>query len=151
MKVCVFIILCGLSLYQWNAEAMDSNLGLNSEKVLHFKKDDISPARTNGTPLLETKKFRILMSSHDTPGQSEIHLKDTDIIYCFEGEAEFVTGGKAIDTKETAPNELRGTSISGGETRKIKGGDILIIPKGVPHWFKSIQSPFRYSVVKIPE
>lgn len=122
-----------------------------SDSVLYFNKDDVSRARMDGKPLLETKKFRILMSSHDSPGQSEIHLKDTDIIYCFDGEAEFVTGGKAIDAKKTAPNELRGTSIVGGETRKIKGGDVLIVPKGVPHWFKSVQSTFLYSVVKIPE
>lgn len=143
MKILVLAVF--VFIFHGTANAVDS------EKVLHFNKDDISRARTTGKPLLETPKFRILMSFHDTPGQSEIHLKETDIIYCFEGEAEFVTGGKAIDVKETAPNELRGTSISGGETRKIKGGDVLVIPRGIPHWFKSVQSTFRYSVVKIPE
>jgi hypothetical protein len=122
-----------------------------ADSVLYFNKDDVTRARMDAKPLFESKKFRILMSSHDSPGQSEIHLKDTDIIYCFEGEAEFVTGGKAVGAKKTAPNELRGTSIVGGETRKIKGGDVLVIPRGVPHWFKSVQSTFLYSVVKIPE
>ena len=91
------------------------------------------------------------MSNHKTPGEAEIHLKETDIIFCLDGEAEFVTGGQAINAKQTEPNELRGSSISGGATRIIKGGDILIIPAGIPHWFKAVHSAFNYSVVKIPQ
>jgi quercetin dioxygenase-like cupin family protein len=121
------------------------------KESLYFDAKSVNQAIDKARPLIETAKYRIVMSKHDTAGEAEIHLKDTDIIYCLDGEAEFVTGGKAIDAKETSANELRGKSIVGGQTREIKKGDILVIPPNTPHWFKSVQKSFRYSAVKIPE
>ena len=59
-----------------------------------------------------------------------------------------VVGGEIVDGKESAPNEIRGTAIEGGETHEIAPGDVLTIPRGVPHWFRSVKAPFRYYVVK---
>jgi hypothetical protein len=42
------------------------------------------------------------------PGQAEIHTLDTDVVYVVDGSATLVTGGKAVNAKEIAPNELRG-------------------------------------------
>jgi quercetin dioxygenase-like cupin family protein len=60
-----------------------------------------------------------------------------------------VTGGTAIDLKSTGPEELRGSGIRGGQTRQLKPGDVLIIPNGIPHWFKEVSAPFLYYVVKV--
>ena len=46
--------------------------------------------------------------------------------------SDFVTGGKSVDPKMVAPNEFRGTMIEGGETRELKKGDVVIVPKGTP-------------------
>jgi glc operon protein GlcG len=27
-------------------------------------------------------------------------------------------------------------------------GDVIIVPQGVPHWFKDLKAPFNYYVVK---
>ena len=51
---------------------------------------------------------------------AEIHTRDTDIIYVLQGSATLVTGGTAVDAKDTGPEELRGTAIEGGETRELK-------------------------------
>ena len=32
--------------------------------------------------------------------------------------------------------------------RELRAGDVIVIPRGVPHWFKSVTTPFRYYVVK---
>jgi mannose-6-phosphate isomerase-like protein (cupin superfamily) len=82
------------------------------------------------------------------PGQVEIHTKETDIFYVVEGEATFVTGGTMVGGKETQPNQLRGTSIDGGETYHLKKGDAVVVPAGVPHWFKEIAQPIAYFTVK---
>ena len=58
------------------------------------------------------------------------------------------TGGTAVNAKATAPDELRGAEIAGGETRQLKKGDVMIVPAGVPHWFKDVSNPFLYCVVK---
>jgi glc operon protein GlcG len=39
--------------------------------------------------------------------------------------------------------------VNGGETRKLVPGDVVIIPNGVPHWFKEVEAPFDYYVVKV--
>jgi glc operon protein GlcG len=80
---------------------------------------------------------------------AEIHTKDTDIIYVRGGKATFVTGGNAVETKNIAADEIRGSSIQGGDTREIAEGDVIVVPNGVPHWFKQISGPFTYYVVKV--
>jgi glc operon protein GlcG len=66
-----------------------------------------------------------------------------------QGSATFITGGEAIEAKTTEPNELRGSGINGGETRKIAKGDVVIVPHGVPHQFLEVTDPFLYFVVKV--
>ena len=46
-----------------------------------------------------------------------------------------------MGVKDTAPNELRGTSIEGGTARRLAKGDVLIVPNGVPHQFTEVQAP----------
>lgn len=95
------------------------------------------------------ENYMVHASRRDKPGMSEVHELDTDIIYVLDGTATFVTGGKSVDPKMTAPNEFRGTSIDGGETRELKKGDVAIVPKGTPHWFKKVDGTFLYYVVKV--
>jgi len=87
-------------------------------------------------------------SRREKSGQAEIHTQDADIIYVLEGTATMVTGGAAVDAKTIEPGELRGSAITGGETRELKKGDVMIVPAGVPHWFKEVTNPFLYYVVK---
>ncbi len=51
---------------------------------------------------------------------------------------------------QTAPGEIRGSSISGGEERTIAKGDFIRVPAGVPHWVKQIEGKeIVYIVVKL--
>jgi glc operon protein GlcG len=101
-----------------------------------------------GATLVEDTAFRVAASRRDGAGQAELHATDTDIFYVLEGHASVVVGGDIVDGKPSAPNEIRGSAIRGGETREIGPGDVLTIPRGVPHWFRSVKAPFRYYVVK---
>ena len=51
--------------------------------------------------------------------------------------------------QEIEGDEYRGTMIDGGETRQLKKGDVVIVPKGTPHWFKQVDGTFLYYVVKV--
>jgi quercetin dioxygenase-like cupin family protein len=88
-------------------------------------------------------------SRREAPGMAEIHDKDADLVYVLDGEATIVTGGSAVNLKTTAPGEHRGSSIEGGETRRLKKGDVMLIPAGAPHWFREVTNPFLYYVVKV--
>ena len=85
----------------------------------------------------------------DKPGIGEVHTLDTDIVYVVEGTATFVTGGTIVSPKATAPDEIRGSAIEGGETYHLSKGDVIIVPNRVPHWFKEVPGPFLYFMVKV--
>ena len=110
---------------------------------------DVEAAFAKGMPLIEVGDYKIHASRREGPGMAEIHTRDTDIAYVLRGSATLVTGGTAVDVKEIGPEELRGSAIQGGETRQLQTGDVVVIPNGVPHWFKDVKAPFLYYVVKV--
>src|SRR5215469_6473059 len=120
--------------------------------VTYFEKSKVDAAFAKGAILLDGsdgRNYMVHASRREQPGQAEIHTKDTDGIYVRDGTAQFVTGGEAIDAKETAANELRGSSIRNGQTRQIAKGDVIVVPTGVPHQFLEVTNPFLYYVVKV--
>jgi len=92
--------------------------------------------------------FRVEASHRQGPGEAEVHVHDTDIFYVQKGSADLIVGGKVGDERQTAEGEIRGSGIVGGDTRHIAAGDVVVIPRGVPHWFKRVNAPFTYYVVK---
>jgi quercetin dioxygenase-like cupin family protein len=102
-----------------------------------------------GGALVTASDFNIQIQKRTGPGQVEVHDRETDTFYILDGEATFVTGGTMIGGKVTAPNQQRGTDIRGGEVHHLSKGDVMAIPAGIPHWFKEIQQPFTYYVVKV--
>ncbi len=120
--------------------------------VTYFEKSKVDAAFAKGAILLDGsdgRNYMVHASRREKPGQAEIHTKDTDVIYVLDGSATFITGGDAVDAKETAANELRGSSIRNGETRQIAKGDVIVVPNGVPHQFLKVTDPFLYYVVKV--
>ena len=108
----------------------------------------VAAAFAKGQPLLETAGYKVHTSRRVEPGQAEIHTLDTDVIYVVDGSATLVTGGTAIDAKEIAPNEIRGSKIEGGEEHQIGKGEVIVIPNGVPHQFTALTGELHYFVCK---
>ena len=120
--------------------------------VIYFTKKDVDEGFQKGSVLFDGaggRNYMVHASRRETPGMVEVHRKDTDILYVLKGAATVVTGGTMVDGKNIALDEIRGREITGGETRKLVPGDAMIIPNGVPHWFKEVQAPFLYYVVKV--
>jgi glc operon protein GlcG len=120
-----------------------------SPKVTHFPAAQVNKAFEKGMPLLEIANYKIHASHREGPGGVEVHTRDTDIIYMLEGSATLVTGGTLVEGKNIEPEEIRGKDVKGGETRRIAKGDVIIVPNGVPHWFKEVKGPLDYYVVKV--
>jgi glc operon protein GlcG len=110
---------------------------------------DVTAAFAAGKPLLETAHYKVHASRREAPGMAEVHTRDTDIVYVLSGTATLVTGGTVVGGRETAMDEIRGAAIDGGDTRRLAKGDVVVVPNGVPHWFKEVASPFLYYVVKV--
>jgi mannose-6-phosphate isomerase-like protein (cupin superfamily) len=83
-------------------------------------------------------------------GEAELHEKQADLLLIRSGEGTVLVGGKMIEGKPSAPDEVRGKSIEGGTRYPIAAGDILYIPANTVHQF--IVEPgksFTAMVVKI--
>jgi mannose-6-phosphate isomerase-like protein (cupin superfamily) len=120
-------------------------------EVSYFPAAQVNAAFAKGAVLFDGTgtNYMVHASRREAAGQAEVHVKDTDIIYVLEGSPVFVTGGTVRDGKTAAPDEIRGAAIEGGETRRLATGDVIIVPKGTPHWFKEVDSPVLYYVVKV--
>ena len=91
----------------------------------------------------------ITIAHRDKAGMVEVHDKETDTIYVLDGSATIVTGGTMIGGSVTAPGQQRGSDITGGQAQKLAKGDVIVIPAGIPHWFKEVPSSVDYYVVKV--
>lgn len=126
-----------------------NNPEMATAPVTYFEKEKVAAAFAKGAVLFDkSDKYMVHASRRDQPGLGELHTKDADIIYVLEGTATFVTGGTLVEPRDIAADEIRGKEISGGETRKLVKGDVIIVPAGTPHWFKEVSNPFLYYVVK---
>ena len=66
-------------------------------------------------------------------GAAETHNTQVDVVTVVSGEGTLIVGGTMVDGKTTAPNEIRGPSITGGTKHEMHVGDVFHIPAGVPH------------------
>lgn len=141
-------------------ESMDMMSMANGQvplPVTYIESPRVAAAFTKGAVLLgedETmmhaaRNYMVHASHRDKAGVVEIHEYDTDIVYVLKGSATLITGGTPEGAKTIAPHEFRAPNVNGGETRKLVPGDVVIIPNGVPHWFKEVEAPFDYYVVKV--
>jgi mannose-6-phosphate isomerase-like protein (cupin superfamily) len=93
------------------------------------------------------------------PGVAAVHYKVSEIYHVMDGAATLVTGGTMVNAKARPPNAISvrledgpgasGTAIEGGVSRRIKAGDMVVIPAGVPHWFSKIEGSITYVVVRV--
>ena len=93
------------------------------------------------------------------PGVAAVHFKVTEIYHVTDGAATLVTGGTMVNAKPRPADAISvrledgpgasGTAIQGGVSRRIKAGDVVVIPAGVPHWFSEIEGSITYVVVRV--
>jgi mannose-6-phosphate isomerase-like protein (cupin superfamily) len=122
---------------------------VSDASVTYLRSDQVKAAFSKGMPMIEVGDYKIHASRREGPGLVEVHTRDTDIAYVLQGAATVVTGGTAVGLKSIGPEEFRGSEIKGGETRELAVGDVIVIPNGTPHWFKTVKAPFLYYVVKV--
>ena len=124
---------------------------VHTMNVNYFSRDQVNTAFAKGSVLIDGtgRNYMVHASRRDKAGQAEVHVLDTDVIYVQDGSATFVTGGTVMGGKPIEPNEIRGDSISGGETRRIMKGDVITVPNGTPHWFQDVKGTLTYYVVKV--
>ena len=117
--------------------------------VVFVGHEKVDAALANGGALVTAKDLLVLGAHRTEAGKVEMHDKETDVFYIVEGEATFITGGRMIGAKLSKPGQWLGTNIEGGQTLHLTKGDVIVIPAGVPHWYKDVPHSVTYYVVKV--
>jgi mannose-6-phosphate isomerase-like protein (cupin superfamily) len=120
-----------------------------SPVVTYVGHDTVEAALTKGGMLVTAKDLLVLGAHRTEAGHVEMHEKETDVFYIVDGEATFITGGKMIGGKLIKPGQWQGTDIQGGEVHHLSKGDVIVIPAGIPHWYKEVPHSVTYYVVKV--
>lgn len=125
----------------WTAEKFRAH-----EKALHQAMKDGLASETIGNwgnhLLLKTRR-------EGSSGRAELHEKQSDLIILQSGHATIIVGGKILNGQRTAPNEIRGTSIEGGERQALKAGDVVHVPGGTPHQVIDTSQVCDFLVLKV--
>jgi len=83
-----------------------------------------------------------------------IHDKIDEIYYVLEGSGTLVTGGTLVNPKQTSSSPTigpgwSGSSIQGGESRRVTAGDVVFIPAGVAHMYSQLDGTIRYLTYRV--
>ena len=85
--------------------------------VTYVPHDKVSATMAKGGQIINDKGL-IVIAQRRGPGEVEIHAKTHHVFIIVEGEATFVTGGTPVGVKDTAPDQKRAPSVTGGQDRK---------------------------------
>ena len=87
------------------------------------------------------------------------HSAITEVYYVIDGAGTFVTGGTMTNASPADPTgntvkvlvgpSMNGAAITGGQSRRIAPGDVIVVPPGVAHWFSAIEKDLDYVVFRV--
>jgi mannose-6-phosphate isomerase-like protein (cupin superfamily) len=75
----------------------------------------------------------LLVAHREGNGEAELHETQNDVMVVESGEATLVVGGTVVEPRTSAPHEIRGPSIRGGEKLALAAGDVVHIPIKTAH------------------
>ncbi len=155
-KICVAVLLmCSAAAAQTNDSAVyvtDEQIQAATKNIA-FRIVDVGNAYV-GVAIQHRPK-----AEPGKAGKPFIHSTVTEVYIVTQGSAKMATGGAMVTTGPwPADNKDNGEGIGLGFTgtvakpndvRSIKKGDVIIIPRGMPHWFTEVPEDLTYLVVRI--
>jgi quercetin dioxygenase-like cupin family protein len=125
-------------------------------EVVYADHDKVAATMKKAGPLADGPNLRVSGGFRNGPyvpadnrPTVEIHANEADLFYVIEGRSTQVLGGDVIGGKETGPGQIRGSRIAGGQTYQLGKGDVMWVPKGMPHWFPEMPEALSYLLVKV--
>jgi mannose-6-phosphate isomerase-like protein (cupin superfamily) len=103
--------------------------------VRYIDHGKVAAAFVKGGRILEDQGLTVIANRGLQRGP-EMHANTNHVFIIEDGEAEFVTGGRMIDSKVIDPGQTRGTGIEGGVSHHLTKGDVITIPAKTPHQWK---------------
>ena len=81
---------------------------------------------------------------------ASVHEREAEMFYVVEGSGTLVTGGTLRDEKRTNAENLTGSGIQGGNSRRLAKGDWVMVPEKTPHWFTQIDGALVLMSIHLP-
>ena len=81
---------------------------------------------------------------------ASVHERDAEMFYVIEGAGALVTGGTLRDEKRTNAENLTGSAIDGGTSRRLVKGDWVMVPAKTAHWFTQIDGTLVLMSIHLP-
>jgi mannose-6-phosphate isomerase-like protein (cupin superfamily) len=112
--------------------------------------DSLARGSTSGHMLRSHGSYQYLQIRRARSGVPEVHDRWTDVTMVQAGRASLLSGGSVSGSHVEAPGEHRGGTITGGTSRPVGPGDLMIIPAGIPHQYViATGDSLRYLTVKV--
>ena len=125
-------------------------------EIVYADHDKVAATMKKAGPLADGPNLRVSGGFRNGPyvpadnrPTVEIHANEADLFYVVEGRSTQVLGGNVVGGKETAPGQIRGAAIEGGQTYQLGKGDVMWVPAGMPHWFPEMPEALSYLLVKV--
>ena len=104
-------------------------------RVHYIHHDKVAATFVKGGRVIEDEGL-IVIANRGVQRGAEMHDNTNHVFIIVDGEAEFITCGKMVAPKVTAPGQTRGSGIENGVSRHLTKGDVITIPAKTPHQWK---------------
>ncbi len=101
-------------------------------------------------PVLSFGPYRAVLEYRQASAPPAVHKTQAEIFQVVAGAGQLVTGGRLDGLRAVDAANESGTGISGGSSRRVAAGDMLVVPAGMPHWFPSVEGRLVLISLKVP-
>jgi cupin superfamily acireductone dioxygenase involved in methionine salvage len=116
--------------------------------VERLKSQPAQPLRTS--PLLQLPPYNANIEYRTAVATAAIHDTEAELFYVIDGSGTFVIGGQLVDAQRTNAENSTGKSVTGGMSRKVSKGDVMLVPQGTVHWFSAIDGSITLMSMHLP-
>jgi mannose-6-phosphate isomerase-like protein (cupin superfamily) len=102
-----------------------------------------------GGTLISLPPYRVGLELRSAKGIASVHKNNAEFMYVIDGEGIIETGGTVVNPKDTGAN-IDGDSMTGATINRMKKGDFIFVPKGVPHLARTDGSTFLLATMHVP-
>jgi mannose-6-phosphate isomerase-like protein (cupin superfamily) len=102
-----------------------------------------------GGTLISLAPYRVGLELRSARGVASVHKNNAEFMYVIDGEGIIETGGTMVNPKDTGAN-IDGDAMTGATINRMKKGDFIFVPKGVPHLARTEGSTFLLATMHVP-
>jgi mannose-6-phosphate isomerase-like protein (cupin superfamily) len=96
--------------------------------------------RNGNASLIRLAPYNVNMEHRIMSQAASVHETEAELFYVIDGAGTIVTGGKLKEEKRTNAENLSGSGIEGGVSKRVAKGDWILVPAGVPHQYPAVEA-----------